>query len=505
MKHIKIFDTTLRDGEQTPRVNLNAEEKLRIAKQLENLGVDIIEAGFAAASPGDFEAIKLISKNVNKSTVTSLARANKKDIEAAAEALKEANKPRIHTFIATSPIHREYKLKMTKKEIVEKIKEAVAYAKSFVDDIEFSAEDAFRTEKEYLVEVFEAAIQAGATTINIPDTVGYRTPHEVYETIKYMKENIKGVEKVDISIHCHDDLGLSVANSIAAIQAGATQIECTINGIGERAGNTSLEEVVMIIKTRKDIFSEYKTNIDEKQIYPTSKLVSLLSGISTQPNKAIVGTNAFSHESGIHQHGVLANPETYEIIKPETVGRQTDTLVLGKLSGKHAFIEKLKSLGLHHLRENKIEELFTEFKKLADKKKYILDEDIIALIAGDAAIVEDRRIILEHFEISRKLGEKQKAELNLIIDGEKVFTESFGDGPVDAAYNAINSALNDNFNLEEFKLESITGDTDAQAQVVVFINKNGQRYIGRGQSTDVVEAGLKAYINSLNRLYKEAK
>ncbi|MCI5724268.1 2-isopropylmalate synthase, partial [Fusobacterium sp.] len=268
MKHIKFFDTTLRDGEQTPRVNLNAKEKLRIAKQLENLGVDIIEAGFAAASPGDFEAIKLISENIKKSTVTSLARAIKKDIEIAAEALKNADKPRIHTFIATSPIHREFKLKMSKEEIILRVKEMVTYAKSFIDDIEFSAEDAFRTEKEYLVEVFNAAIEAGATTLNVPDTVGYRTPAEVYETIKYLKENIKGVDKVDLSIHCHDDLGLSVANSIAAIQAGATQIECTINGIGERAGNTSLEEVVMIIKTRKDIFDGYMTNIDAKQIYP---------------------------------------------------------------------------------------------------------------------------------------------------------------------------------------------------------------------------------------------
>lgn len=502
MKHIKFFDTTLRDGEQTPRVNLNAKEKLRIAKQLENLGVDIIEAGFAAASPGDFEAIKLISENIKKSTVTSLARAVKKDIEIAAEALKNADKPRIHTFIATSPIHREFKLKMSKEEIILRVKEMVTYAKSFIDDIEFSAEDAFRTEKEYLVEVFNAAIEAGATTLNVPDTVGYRTPTEVYETIKYLKENIKGVDKVDLSIHCHDDLGLSVANSIAAIRAGATQIECTINGIGERAGNTSLEEVVMIIKTRKDIFDGYMTNIDAKQIYPTSKLVSLLTGVTTQPNKAIVGTNAFSHESGIHQHGVLANPETYEIIRPETVGRNTDSLVLGKLSGKHAFIQKLEILGLH-ISENKIEDLFNEFKKLADKKKYVLDEDIIALVAGDAAQIEGRKIILEHFEISRKAGQKPKAEINLLIDGEKVYKEAFGDGPVDAAYKAINSALNDDFTLEEYKLESITGDTDAQAQAVVFINKNGKRYMGRGQSTDVVEAGLKAYINGLNRLYKE--
>ena len=502
MKHIKIFDTTLRDGEQTPRVNLNAEEKLRIAKQLESLGVDIIEAGFAVASPGDFEAVKLIAENVKNSTVTSLARAVKNDIETAAKALEKAKKPRIHTFIATSPIHREYKLKITKEQILDKVKEMVAYAKSFIDDIEFSAEDATRTEKEFLVQVYEEAIKAGATTLNVPDTVGYRTPNEMYELIKYLKENVKGIENVDISVHCHDDLGLSVANSIASIQGGATQIECTINGLGERAGNTSLEEVAMILKTRKDLFEEYSTNIDTKQIYPTSKLVSLLTGVSTQPNKAIVGANAFAHESGIHQHGVLANPETYEIMSPESVGRNTDSLVLGKLSGKHAFIQKLQSLGFDHIEENSIGELFSEFKKLADKKKYVLDEDIIALVAGDAAKIEGR-IVLKHFEISRKEGKKPKAEVSITLDGETLVKEALGDGPVDAAYNAVNLALNDTFVLEEYKLEAITGDTDAQAQVVVIIEKDGNRFIGRGQSTDVVEASINAYINGLNRLYNK--
>ena len=500
MKQIKIFDTTLRDGEQTPRVNLNAQEKLRIAKQLESLGVDIIEAGFAVASPGDFEAVKLIAENVNNSIVTSLARAVKKDIETAAEALKNAKKPRIHTFIATSPIHREYKLKMTKEEILDRVREMVAYAKSFVNDVEFSSEDATRTEKEFLVEVYEEAIKAGATTLNVPDTVGYRTPNEMSELIKYLRENVKGIENVDISVHCHDDLGLSVANSVASIQAGATQIECTVNGLGERAGNTSLEEIVMILKTRKDLFEEYYTNIDTKQIYPTSKWVSLLTAISTEPNKAIVGANAVAHESGIHQHGVLANPETYEIMKPETVGRNTDSLVLGKHSGKHAFVQKLSSLGFNHIEEKKIEDLFSEFKKLADKKKYVLDEDIIALVAGEAAKIEGR-IILNHFEISRKEGRKPKAEVTVTLDGKTEVKEALGDGPVDAAYNAINLAVNDTFVLEEYKLESITGDTDAQAQVVVIIEKNGNRFIGRGQSTDVVEASIEAYINGINRLY----
>ena len=499
-KHIKIFDTTLRDGEQTPRVNLNAQEKLRIAKQLESLGVDIIEAGFAVASPGDFEAVKMISENVKNSTVCSLSRAVRKDIEAAGKALEGAAKPRIHTFIATSPIHREFKLKMTKEQILERVKEMVELAKSFVDDVEFSSEDATRTEKEFLVEVYETAIKAGATTLNVPDTVGYRTPNEMFELITYLRKNVKGIENVDISVHCHDDLGLSVANSVAAIQAGATQIECTINGLGERAGNTSLEEIAMILKTRKDLFEEYYTNIDSKQIYPTSKLVSLLTGVATQPNKAIVGVNAFAHESGIHQHGVLANPETYEIMSPESVGRNTDSLVLGKLSGKHAFIQKLQSLGFDHIDEKRVEELFAQFKKLADKKKYVLDEDIIALVAGDAAKIEGR-IKLTHFEISRQEGKKPKATVTIYLDGETQVKEALGDGPVDAAYNAVNLAVSDTFVLEEYKLEAITGDTDAQAQVVVIIEKNGNRFIGRGQSTDVVEASIKAYINGINRLY----
>ena len=501
-KTIKIFDTTLRDGEQTPRVNLNSQEKLRIARQLETLGVDIIEAGFAISSPGDFEAVKLIGENIKNSTITSLARAVKKDIETAAEALQKANKKRIHIFLATSPLHREYKLKMGKEEILEKIYEAVKYGKTFMEDIQFSAEDAMRTEPEYLVQAYEAAIAAGATTINVPDTVGYRTPNEIYERIKYLKDNIKGIENIDISTHCHNDLGLAVANSIAAVEAGATQIECTINGLGERAGNTSLEECVMILHTRKDRYKDMRTNIDTKQIYSTSKLVSLLTGIATQPNKAIVGANAFAHESGIHQHGVLANPETYEIISPETVGRDTNSLVLGKLSGKHAFVDKMKKLGFS-LDDNEIDRLFSEFKKLADKKKYILDEDIISLVTGDDAKF-DGRVNLESFEITRREG-KPKAEVKIKLDNKPETGVAIGDGPVDAAYKAIDNILGNSFELEEYRLDSITGDTDAQAQVVVIIEKDGERYLGRGQSTDIVEASIRAYINGINRLYKGDK
>ncbi len=502
-KIVKIFDTTLRDGEQTPGVNLNTKEKLRIAKQLENLGVDIIEAGFAVSSPGDFDAVKTIAENIKNSTVASLARAVKGDVDAALRALEKAKRKRVHIFLATSPLHREFKLKMSKQEIIDRAYEAVTYAKGFIDDIEFSAEDAMRTEPEYLVEVFNAAIAAGATTLNVPDTVGYRTPVEIFERIKYLRDNVKGIENVDISTHCHDDLGLATANSIAAVEAGATQIECTVNGLGERGGNTALEEVVMILNTRKDRYKDLRTNIDTRQIYPTSKMVSLLTGVSIQVNKAIVGANAFSHQSGIHQHGVLANPETYEIMTPESVGRDTkNSLVLGKLSGKHAFVDKLAKLGFD-LKDEEVSHLFDEFKKLADKKKNILDEDIISLVTGNTAKFIGG-LELASFEITRKEG-KPKAEVTIITgDTEKTET-AYGDGPVDAAYNAINSILNDNFELKEYKLDSITGDTDAQAQVVVRIEKGGETYIGKSQSTDIVEASINAYIDGINRLYKGDK
>ena len=499
MTNIKIVDTTLRDGEQTPRVNLNTNEKLRIAKQLEHLGVDVIEAGFAIASPGDFEAVSLIAKEIKHSTVSSLSRLVKKDIDASVKALKEASKPRIHVFIATSPIHRKFKLKMTKDEIINSIKENVAYAKKFVDEIEFSCEDGTRTEKEFLVEAYSTAIEAGATVLNVPDTVGYRTPEEMFSLISYLKSNIRNIEKAEISVHCHNDLGLSVANSIASIKGGATQIECTINGLGERAGNTSLEEVTMIVNTRKDLFPGYKTSINTKQLYPTSKLVGLLTGVEPQPNKAIVGANAFSHESGIHQHGVLENPETYEIMKPSTVGRNSDSLILGKLSGKHAFTDKLTSLGIHNLSEEKISQLFIEFKKLADKKKYILDEDIIALIAGDAGISKNGKFKLKHFEIYRN-NNKTKAKVELFENNILKTGEAYGDGPVDAAFQVINKIFGSNLYLVEYRLDAITEAVDAQAQATVIVSNRGKQFIGRGQSTDIVEASIKAYINAINRV-----
>ncbi len=503
MTEIKIVDTTLRDGEQTPRVNLNANEKLRIAKQLESLGVDVIEAGFAISSPGDFAAVELIAKEIKNSTVSSLARLVKVDIEAAAKALEPAAKKRMHVFIATSPIHREFKLKLSKEEILEEIKTGVAYAKSFVEEIEFSCEDATRTEWEFLVEAYSEAIQAGATVLNVPDTVGYRTPSEMFELVAYLKKNIRGIEKAEISVHCHDDLGLSVANSLAAVEAGASQIECTINGLGERAGNSSLEEIVMVLATRKDKYENFYTNIDTKQLYPASRLVSLLAGINPQPNKAIIGANAFAHESGIHQHGILANPETYEIMKPETVGRTTDNLILGKSSGKHAFSDRLKTLGIVGLSDEKITDLFKKFKELADKKKYILDEDIVALVSAEAGKLQVEKIKLAHFEIIRK-EDKPKAVVDLLIDDTKATGEGYGDGPVDASVKTINKILGDEFNLFEYKLEAITGDVDAQAQVKIIVEKDEIKSVGRGQSTDIVVASVMAYINAINRYYQEA-
>lgn len=499
MTNIKIVDTTLRDGEQTPRVNLNTNEKLRIAKQLEHLGVDVIEAGFAVASPGDFEAVSLIAKEIKNSTVSSLSRLVKKDIDASVKALQQASRPRIHVFIATSPIHRKFKLKMTKKEIIKSIQENVAYAKKFVDEIEFSCEDGTRTEKEFLVEAYSTAIEAGATILNVPDTVGYRTPEEMFSLISYLKTNIRNIEKAEISVHCHNDLGLSVANSIASVKGGATQIECTINGLGERAGNTSLEEVTMIINTRKDIFQGYQTKINTQQLYPTSKLVGLLTGVEPQPNKAIVGANAFSHESGIHQHGVLENPETYEIMKPKTVGRSNDSLILGKLSGKHAFIDKLNNLGIHNLSEEKISQLFEKFKKLADKKKYILDDDIIALIAEDAGISTNDKFKLKHFEIYRSEN-KTKAKIEILENNILKTGEAFGDGPVDAAFQVINKIFGSELYLEEYRLDAITEAVDAQAQATVIVSNKGKEFIGRGQSTDIVEASIKAYIHAINRV-----
>ena len=497
MKHIKIFDTTLRDGEQTPRVNLNSEEKLRIARQLESLGVDIIEAGFAVSSPGDFEAVKLIADNIKTSTVTSLARAMKKDIEAAAEALKGAVKPRIHTFIATSPIHREFKLKMTKEEIVKRATEMVAYAKTFMNDIEFSAEDALRTEPEFLVEIYEAVIKAGATTLNVPDTVGYRTPTEMFELISYLKKNVKGIDNVDISVHCHNDLGLAVANSIAGIKGGATQVECAINGLGERAGNAALEEVVMAIKTRKSSFG-IDTRIITENIYSTSKLVSSLSGIDVQPNKAIVGANAFAHESGIHQDGVLKEKSTYEIITPESVGViQESNLVLGKLSGKHAFATTVKEIGVE-LTEEELAEAFIRFKALADKKKHVSHRDIEAIVNNKISFEEVYK--LKSFQINS--GNKMVCTAAIVITkGDEEITEvAVGKGSIDAAFNGVARATGISAELKDYSIRSVSNGNDALGEITVKIDDgNGSVIVGKAIDEDIMEASINAYINAINK------
>lgn len=495
-KKIYIFDTTLRDGEQTPGVSLNAKEKLEIAKNLEALGVDIIEAGFPVTSKGDFEGVKLIAQNIKNSTVNALARANKKDIDIAYEAIKEAKRKRIHTFLATSDVHMKYKLKMTREEVLEKIREMVSYARTLVDEVEFSPEDGSRTEKEFLYKVLETAIEAGATVLNIPDTVGYSTPNEFGKLIKDIKENVNGIENVIVSVHCHNDLGLAVANSLAAIENGAEQIECAVNGLGERAGNAALEEIIMTLKTRNDI---YKINLDvnTEKIYRLSSLVSHFTGVKVQPNKAIVGTNAFAHESGIHQHGVLTNRETYEIMTPESVGFKTNNMVLGKHSGRHAFENRVKELGYDILKED-IQEAFIKFKELADKKKEISDKDIEAIL-NHGRIELEEKYKLKSFNVSTGNKITSTATVSLEIDGQVKEEAACGDGPVNALYNAIERLLGSNREIKDYNINAITSGADALGEVSIKLASKDKIVIGRGVSTDVIEASVLAYINALNK------
>lgn len=500
-KIIKIFDTTLRDGEQSPGCSMNLKEKIEMAKQLERMKVDIIEAGFAAASPGDLAAIKEVAKTIKECTVASLARTLKDDIDKAWDSVKDAKSPRIHTFIATSPIHMQYKLKMEPQEVKARAVEMVAYAKKYCSDIEFSAEDATRSDPLFLAEIFEAVIRAGATTLNIPDTVGYTTPDEYYEFLKTIRENTPNIDKATISVHCHNDLGLAVANSIAAIKAGATQIECTINGIGERAGNAALEEIVMIGNTRKDFFS-WKTNIITQEIIKSSALLSRITGVKVQPNKAIVGENAFAHESGIHQHGVLNNKETYEIMTPESVGLTANTMVIGKHSGKHAFESKVKELG-YNLSIEELETAFTKFKNIADKKKQVYDRDIEALLAKESVQVP-KVFSLDRFVINSGNTITATASIILIKDGKKIERVATGDGPIDAAFKAIEKIVNRNLKLEDYQIQSVTKGEDALGDALVKIsNGNGIVHSGRGLSTDVIEASIKAYVNAVNKMFYE--
>ncbi len=500
---VRIFDTTLRDGEQSPGASMNVEEKLRVAGQLARLGVDVIEAGFAFSSPGDFEAVRRIAHEIEGPVVCSLARAKPEDIEAAWNALKGAPRPRIHTFISTSDIHLGYQFRLTREEALERAVEMVRMAKGYVDDVEFSPMDASRTELAYLYEVIEAVIEAGATTVNIPDTVGYALPQQFGELIKGIRDNVPNIDRAVISVHCHNDLGLAVANSLSAVINGARQVECTVNGIGERAGNASLEEIVMIIKTRKDLLG-LDTSVVTEQLYPTSRLVSGITGIMVQPNKAIVGDNAFAHESGIHQDGLLKEKTTYEIMSPESVGLQQSTLVLGKHSGRHAFKTRLKELG-YELGDDELNKAFERFKRLADKKKEVFDEDIEAIVQDEVLRIEmPDKYRLVKLSASSGTEVQPRAVVEMEVDGKVLEEEGVGDGPVDAVFKAISSITGTKSRLLRYSVSAITGGTDAQGEVSVRLEEDGHVVLGRGAHTDIIVASAKAYINALNRLeYKK--
>lgn len=501
---IIIFDTTLRDGEQSPGASLSKPEKLEIAKQLAILGVDVIEAGFPVSSAGDFEAVREIAKSVKGPVICGLARCLKKDIDEAYSSVRFSNRPRIHVFLATSKIHMKYKLKKAEDEILRLAVWAVKYAMTKCDDVEFSPEDASRTEREFLYKVVEAVIDAGAGTVNIPDTVGYATPFEFGALIKGIKANVSNIEKAVISVHCHNDLGLAVSNSLSAVLNGARQVECTINGLGERAGNASLEESVMAIRTRNDIFEGLYTGINIKEICKTSRLVSKLTGMLVQPNKAIVGLNAFAHEAGIHQDGILKERITYEIMKPEDVGFGETRLVLGRHSGRHAFKERLKKLGID-LKEGQIDEAFDRFKKLADKKKEIFDEDLETIVDEEISRIPEE-FQLFHFYVAS--GDEVKPSATIKIkrrSSDKAFSStSGGDGPVDACYKAIDKITGMSGKLLDYKISSVTSGKDALGEVSVKIESKGMVVSGRGASTDIIEASVKAYLNAVNKIaYKK--
>jgi 2-isopropylmalate synthase len=495
--HVVIFDTTLRDGEQSPGASMNIAEKLRLARQLEKLGVDVMEAGFPASSTGDFESVQTIARKVRNVQVTALARTSKDDIDKAWGAIKDAANPRVHTFIATSDIHMKHKLNMDRDQVMREAVEAVRYAKGFTDNVEFSTEDGTRSDRDYLCKIFEAVIDAGATTVNLPDTVGYAVPEEFSQLITYVREQTPNIHKAVMSVHCHNDLGLATANTLAGIRAGARQVEVTINGIGERAGNTSLEEVVMTLYTRRDMMN-LTTSINAKEIHPTSRLTSLITGIVVQPNKAIVGANAFAHEAGIHQDGVLKNPMTYEIMEPETVGLSGNRLVLGKHSGRHAFRDKLAQMG-YELSNEELNRLFGKFKELADKRKEILEEDIEALVAEEILRVPDMYELC-YLNVVSGTVEVPTATVKLKIGGEEVKSAGFGVGPIDAAFNTIAKMIGSNSKLMRFSVNAITGGMDAQGEVTVRLQENGLVALGKGADPDIITASAKAYVNGLNRL-----
>ena len=493
-----IFDTTLRDGEQSPGCSMNLPEKLEIARALRDLNVDVIEAGFPIASPGDFEAVREIARQVQGPVIAGLARCNPVDIDRAAEALKDAERKRIHVFLATSAIHREFKLRMTPEQIIRRAVEGVARAKGYCEDVEFSPEDAARTELDFLAEVCERCIEAGATTLNIPDTVGYAVPEHYARIIRHLKQHVRGIENVVISVHCHNDLGLAVANSLAALSEGARQVECTLNGIGERAGNTALEEVVMAVKTRADYF-KLETAINTKLLYPASRKLSHVTGMVVQRNKAIVGQNAFAHEAGIHQDGMLKEPRTYEIMRPEDVGIPRTELVLGKHSGRHALKQRVQDLG-YHLSDEQFQRVFEEFKKLADRKKVIYDADIEALAENQLHTGQTALWTLEAFTCNAGTGTLPSAAVCLWrSDGTIVREAAVGDGPVDAVFKAIERVTGVRLKLTDYRVRSVTAGEDAQGEATVEIEHDGRRQHARAVSTDIVEASALAFLELVNR------
>jgi 2-isopropylmalate synthase len=492
-----IFDTTMRDGEQAPGASMSLAEKLELAKILEELGVDVIEAGFPIASNGDFEAVREVSKIVTRSTIAGLARASTKDIDRCAEAIRPAARGRIHTFLSTSPQHRDFILRMSQEQILDQVTASVAYARNLCGDVEWSAQDATRTERDFLRRCVEAAIRAGAKTINIPDTVGYSFPTEYAAVFRDLIENVPGADEVIFSTHCHNDLGLAVANSLAGVQAGARQVECAINGLGERAGNAALEEVAMTLKVRGDGLP-FHTNIDGRQITRASRYVSAVTGFPVQFNKAIVGKNAFAHESGIHQDGMLKNPTTYEIMTPESVGQGATNLVMGKHSGRHAFKDKLKTLG-YELGDNALNEAFGRFKDLADRKKHVYDEDIVALV-GDALAHEGERISVTRLRVVAGTEGPQTADLTLTVDGEERVASATGDGPVDAVFAAVRQIVPHGATLALFQVHAVTEGTDAQAQVTVRLEEDGRVATGHSADTDTLVASARAYVKALNNL-----
>ena len=496
-RHIRIFDTTLRDGEQSPGASMNVEEKVLVAKQLARLNVDIIEAGFAFSSPGDFEAVQRIGQEVEGPTICSLARAKSEDIDVAWKALKGGQKPRIHTFLSTSDIHLKHQFRMTREEALNRAVEMVKHARSYVEDVEFSPMDATRSDISYLCEVVEAVIDAGAGTVNIPDTVGYTTPQEFGEIIRILRTRVQDCDRAYISVHCHNDLGLAVANSMAAIHAGGRQVECTVNGIGERAGNASLEEIVMGLRTRKD-FYDAGTQIRTEEISKTSRLVSKITGMVVQPNKAIVGANAFAHTSGIHQDGLLKNKDTYEIMQPDSIGLTQSRLVMGKLSGRHAFREELKKLG-HSLTDEEVNAAFDRFKRLADQKKELFEEDLEAIVSETATKVPER-YSLKTLSVQSGMNQMPTAMVELDVDGEILKETGTGDGPVDAVYRTIAHITKTKSKLLAYIVKAITGGTDAQGEVSVRMEQDGEVVTGNGADTDIIVASAHAYLNALNKL-----